>query len=182
MTMAPRTISFTAGVALAAIIGLCSLAAAQVKSSGPHVHGHGTLSIAAEGQAVEMELEVPGADIVGFEHAPGTPAEKAAVAKAKATLADPARLFRLSRSAGCKLVKANVELEHGGRSGAAHTEFHARYAFTCAKPKQLKAISFPYFGEFAGAKQLVVNIVTAKGQSRIEVTRKKPQLDVGGLM
>jgi hypothetical protein len=36
-----------------------------------------------------MELIVPGDDIVGFEHAPRTKKQKAAVEKAKKTLSDP---------------------------------------------------------------------------------------------
>src|SRR5262249_38687966 len=39
---------------------------------GPHEHGRGTLNIAIEGNRVSMELEVPGMDIAGFEHAAKT--------------------------------------------------------------------------------------------------------------
>ena len=38
----------------------------DVSQMDAHVHGHGILNIAVEGQVVEMELEAPGADIVGF--------------------------------------------------------------------------------------------------------------------
>ena len=55
---------------------------------GPHQHGHGRLNIAIEGSRVSMELEVPAHDIVGFEHQPNTPEQKAAIEKAKTTLAD----------------------------------------------------------------------------------------------
>ncbi len=43
-------------------------------------------------------------------------------------------------------------------------------------------INFDYFALFAGAHDLTVNVVTAKGQSKYEVSRDKPTLDLGGIM
>ena len=48
---------------------LASGAVAETKREGhAHEHGHGKLNVAIEGKNVMMEMEVPGADIVGFEH------------------------------------------------------------------------------------------------------------------
>lgn len=69
------------------------------------------------------------------------------------------------------------EDEHGG-----HTAFHVTYALDCAKPSNLTAINFDYFNQFAGAQRLTVNVVTAKAQSSYEVSRDKPELDLGGMM
>ncbi len=86
---------------------------------GPHVHGHGTLNIAIEDKRVSMELEVPGMDIVGFEHAPSTDDQKAAVEKAKARLEKPLGVFSLPAAAGCTVAEAKVAIEaehaHHGR-------------------------------------------------------------------
>ncbi|MDH4983163.1 DUF2796 domain-containing protein [Hyphomicrobium sp. D-2] len=68
---------------------------------GAHVHGRGTFNIAIEGSRVALELKAPGMDIVGFESAPTSDAQKAAVEKAKATLAKPLELFRSARR--CRL-------------------------------------------------------------------------------
>ena len=78
---------------------------------GPHVHGHGTLNIAIEDKRVSMELEVPGMDIVGFEHAPSTDDQKAAVEKAKARLEKPLGVFSLPAAAGCTVAEAKVAIE-----------------------------------------------------------------------
>ncbi len=78
---------------------------------GPHVHGHGTLNIAIEDKRVSMELEVPGMDIVGFEHAPSTDDQKAAVEKAKARLEKPLGVFSLPAAAGCTVAEAKVAVE-----------------------------------------------------------------------
>ncbi len=171
---------------------------------GPHVHGHGTLNIAIEDKRVSMELEVPGMDIVGFEHAPSTDDQKAAVEKAKGQLAKPLGLFSLPAAAGCTVAEANVSIEaehhHDGdddhdhdaeKKDAAkdedhdhmgHNQFRASYALDCTAPAALTTIAFDYFTLFAGAHDLTVNVVTAKGQSKYEVSRDKPTLDLGGIM
>ena len=57
-----------AGVALA-VASTGAIAEETRRELDAHQHGHGSLTIAIEGGQVQMALEVPGADIVGFEHA-----------------------------------------------------------------------------------------------------------------
>ncbi len=63
-----------------------------------------------------------------------------------------------------------------------HNQFEASYALDCTNPAELTTITFDYFALFAGAHDLTVNVVTAKGQSKYEVSRSKPTLDLGGIM
>ena len=87
-----RTISMTVLVAALSLLSQpCS--AEEHRQLGAHVHGHGRLNIAIEGKKISLELEVPGADIVGFEHEPSTPDQKAAIAEGRAKLADALALF-----------------------------------------------------------------------------------------
>ena len=178
--------------AVAFIACTSALAAEENRELGPHEHGHGRLNIAIEGQRVSMELEVPGADIAGFEHEASTAEQKAVVEKAKATLADALSMFRLPAAAGCKLADAQVathagdEHEHkdeaGGQEKAGeqhHSEFHAAYVIDCAAPEKLTGIDFGYFDAFAGALELDINLVTPKGQYHYEVTRDQPRLQFG---
>ncbi|MEM6661664.1 MAG: DUF2796 domain-containing protein [Pseudomonadota bacterium] len=74
-----------------------------------HEHGVGILKIAIEGEEIEMMLEVPGADIVGFEHAAETSDDKAAVLAAAGLLRDGSTLFKFPEAAECKLEEADVE-------------------------------------------------------------------------
>lgn len=168
---------------------------------GAHVHGHGRLNIAIEGKKVSMELEVPGADIVGFEHEPSTAEQRAALAEAKARLANASLLFAPEPKAGCELEQAKVSTEaghehehehheHGDKSSASshgkeeaeHSEFHGEYAFVCASPSRLTSMTFDYFKEFPNAQELDITIVSPKGQSSFEVKRDKPSLDLTGIM
>jgi hypothetical protein len=191
-----RAAVFFTGISLA--IAPCA-ALAQHRELGPHQHGHGTLNIAIEGGRVSMELDVPGADIVGFEHAAKTKVEKAAVEKAKAQLADPLSLFVMPKAAGCSVKEASVKIEGAeeakaeqaeqakqaapkGDAHAEHSDFNAEYVLECSAVDKLTSIEFAYFRKFAGADELEVNLVTTKGQNKFEVKRSKPRLDLTGAM
>ena len=190
--------------ALLALAAVPAYAQEEHRQLGAHVHGHGRLNIALEGKKLSMELEVPGADIVGFEHEPSTPEQKAAMAEAKAKLANALALFGPAPQAGCALdqVKVSTEAEHedeheheheheheehgtaGGHEEGEHhhSEFHVEYSLGCSSPSRLTSMTFDYFNAFAGAQELDVSVITPKGQSSFEVKRDKPSLDLTGIM
>ncbi len=179
-------------------VAVATLAHAEEKrDADAHEHGHGALNIAVSGNTVSIELEVPADDIVGFENEAKSQVEKDAVAAATKLLSDPLAMFTVASAAGCVTKAAKVEVkaeEHeeaakkeeakGGdeKAEAGHSEFHANYTVECASPANLTAMNFPYFKAFEKAQSLVVTIVTDKGQSKFDVTRDKPDLDMGGLM
>jgi len=171
-------------------------AADPVRQLGPHQHGHGTLNLAVEGQTVQMELKVPGADIVGFEYEAKTTEDRAKVKAAEETLAQPLALFALPSKAGCKVTSAKVvivpesesdhdEHEHGADADAheaEHSEFHAKYALSCSDVAAIKTISFPYFDSFPNSEELAVTLITEKSQKAFEVNREHALIDIRGMM
>ena len=182
-------------VLMTCIIALTKPAAAQHREVGAHEHGRGTLNIALEGTRLTLELEVPGADIVGFEHAAKTPRQKAAIDQAKKQLTAPLALFKLPAPAGCIVQEASAKIEGGehkhghghaksgkDEKGKEHSEFHATYTLECKSPASITAIEFDYFRLFPGAQKLGVNLITPKGQTKFEVTRAKPQISLAGMM
>jgi hypothetical protein len=198
-----KQLSFTLAIAAISLLTNAARAEDEHRELGPHVHGHGTLNIAIEDKRVSMELEVPGMDIVGFEHAPSTADQKVAVEKATAKLERPLEVFSPPAGAGCTVAEAKVSVEaehhhdgddddHDHKDGAkdddghdehaGHNQFHVNYALDCTNPNELTTINFDYFTLFAGAHDLTVNVVTAKGQSKYEVSREKPTLDLAGIM
>lgn len=166
------------------------LAEEEHRALGAHEHGHGTLNIAVEGGTIAFELDVPGMDIIGFEHEPANDAEERAVEKVESALAKGLELFALPEAAGCEQNDADVELsdvEHGatdkdGHDAGAHNAFHVVYEFACKSVGDVKRIGFGFFKTFPGSAALSVTVVTPKGQSKIEVTRDKPEADLSGLM
>jgi hypothetical protein len=78
------------------------------RQHGAHVHGVAGLNLALEGNEVHVELDSPAANIVGFEHAPSSEADHAALDQAVATLRGGDRLFQFNSEAGCRMEKADV--------------------------------------------------------------------------
>ena len=78
-------------------------------SLGAHEHGVGRLNAALDGQTLELELESPAMNLVGFEHAASTPADKAKVAAVRAQLEQPLSLFGLPKAANCVLNEQELE-------------------------------------------------------------------------
>lgn len=87
-----------------------AIAGEDKRELGAHEHGSGAINMAFDGNSISMELESPGADIVGFEYAATSEEDRAAVDNAIADLARPLDLFVLPAAAGCTVVEASVAL------------------------------------------------------------------------
>lgn len=176
-----------AAVALFLIWGLW---APIVSAAEPaHEHGVSVLNVALEGKSLIIELESPGADIVGFEHAPKAERDKQAVRDAVATLRDGETLFQPAAGAACRLKNVDILselMEHdpdrhekqGHRDDQeAHAAFHVLYRFTCGFPETLTHMNLTYFRAFPGARELDAQIITASGQSAQELTASSSRLN-----
>ena len=103
----------------------CAGALAEEKrEADAHQHGHGALNVALEGETLSIEMETPGADILGFEHMAKATEDKATVEKARKTLADPVSLFGLSAAAGCSVTDAEIEIGADGDEHHDEDEHH----------------------------------------------------------
>lgn len=121
--------------ALALTLMAAGFAQSESRELDAHQHGHGTLNIAFEGAVLVMELEVPGADIVGFEHPAENAEDRALIDAAIADLAKPLDLFVMPADAGCTVTAAAASLEgeddhddHHGEHKGEHKEDHADHA------------------------------------------------------
>lgn len=183
---------FVSATLLAGLFVAAGPAASTEREHGAHEHGVGQLSLAVEGNTVEIEITAPGADIVGFEHAAETEADRAALAAAAARLKDGAGLFRFPPKADCRLEDAEVhsallddahdhEKKHDHDKGQAHeaeghAEFRAHYHFQCADPAALSHVDLGYFTAFPAARELEARTITAKGQGAQELTAERARL------
>ncbi len=190
---------------LALPFALLPLVAAQAHeahehgSLGAHEHGVGRLNAALDGQTLELELQSPAMNLVGFEHPATSDADKAKVAAVRALLDKPLELFNLPKAAGC--VVANQELqsplfgdpapedadddddddhasEAAGTAPAAgaehhhdHSEIHAHYQFTCATPAALKTLDLgQVFKTFPTTHKIQVQLISGSGQQGVDAT------------
>ena len=118
-------------IAAAALAGLTVTAAAQEhRELGAHVHGVSTLDVALEDGTLTLDLHAPGMDIVGFEHAASSAADKDAVASAIGQFTRPGELFLLDDAAHCRLAEVVAHLHTGEHDvllpqAEGHAEDHA---------------------------------------------------------
>ncbi|KJZ38767.1 MULTISPECIES: DUF2796 domain-containing protein [Pseudomonas] len=165
-------------------------------SLGAHEHGVARLNAALDGQTLELELESPAMNLVGFEHAAITDADKAKVAAARAQLEKPLALFNLPKAAGCVVAMQELESPLFGDKPDAdddhdedetdkdghehhhdHSEIHAHYQFTCAAPGALKHLDLAtIFNTFPATQKIQVQLISPSGQQGVEVTAKTAPL------
>lgn len=189
-----------AGFIAASVVVFAAMAAERHHNA--HQHGVSEMNLAIEGSRVEIELESPGSDIVGFEHAPSTAADLQAIAGAVKKLKNGSRLFAFPMAADCKLEKSVVEApsaedhedkhghghKHGHKDGhvhghdreekkgETHSEFHAHYYFACAKPRELKHVEVKLFDVFPRAEEIEVQAIISNRQFKRELTRGSSRL------
>ncbi|MEZ8119383.1 DUF2796 domain-containing protein [Vibrio splendidus] len=114
---------------LAVVIGMTAstnvLANEEFRSHEAHVHGKVEVNIAQDGQELLVEVTAPGADVVGFEHAPETAEQKKVFEQAIAQLNKPEELFGFN-NASCTLkfksVTNTLEDDHDDHEGHDHAE------------------------------------------------------------
>jgi hypothetical protein len=161
-------------------------------SLGAHEHGVGRLNAALDGKTLALELQSPAMNLVGFEHAATSDADKAKVAAARALLEQPLALFNLPKAAGC--VVENQELESPLFADTPdadddhdkdakdehhhdHSEIHAHYQFTCATPDALKTLDLAnIFNSFPATQKIQVQLIGPSGQQGVDVTAKAAAL------
>jgi hypothetical protein len=168
----------TTGLAIAAaLIAAAPFLSAQAQQQHAHVHGQLKLDVAVDGPTVVIDMESPLDNIVGFERAPKTDAEKKTVEDAVAQLRAADKLFVVDPAANCKLGPVDL------RSGAlglgnpdpaepvGHADLDATFSFNCTNAAAAKFIDVNLFGAFKGLRQIDSQIATAQGQFKRQLKR-----------
>lgn len=160
---------------------LLPLSVPLAQGAVPHEHGAATLDLVVDGKTLSIALESPLDNLVGFEHAPRSDKQKAALARMEKELRAGDRLFKPNAEAGCTLVESAVEspfptgqTEKAGAGG--HADADARWTFTCAKPDALRAVEVRLFETFPGLNRLKAQTATPRGQSSATLTPKRRTL------
>lgn len=161
-------------------------------SLGAHEHGVGRLNAVLDGQTLELELDSPAMNLVGFEHLATTDADKAKVAAVRKQLEQPLALFNVPKAAGCRIstLELNSPLfgdkpeadhddddDHDAKDEAGHehhhdhSEIHAHYQFTCATPTALSNLDLTQvFTTFPATRKIQVQLIGPSGQQGVEAT------------
>jgi hypothetical protein len=190
-----------------ALLALALPPTAPARAAGQaHAHGVATLEVAIEAHRVEVELDSPLDNLVGFERAPRTPAEKQRVEAALRQLRDAARMVAIDPAAGCRVAEAHfasavlglgdeAQPAPGGAAAAhdapkgqghaghddhdaGHAELSARYVFDCTDAGRAAHIDIGLFA-FKGMSRLDAQVVTPRGQLKRTLRRATPRLLLG---
>ena len=169
-------------------------ALAQGHKHGAHQHGVAKLLVAVDGKALEITLESPLDNLLGFERAPRSDAERTAVRNMAQRFHAAAGLFTPTAAAGCVVQGAELSSEvlapallvkDGGGAAAAkpiqggdgHAELQATVRFVCANPAALKGVGVGLFKVFPKFRQIDASVASGSGQRGSRLSAKQPQLN-----
>ena len=151
---------------------------------GAHEHGVARLNAVLDGNTLELELDSPAMNLVGFEHAASSDADKAKVAAVRQQLEQPLKLFGLAAAAGCKEDQQELESplfgdaskadDEGDEHDHSHSDIGAHYQLTCASPDKLAQLDLaPLFKAFPATQKINVQLIGRNGQKGVEATPAK---------
>jgi hypothetical protein len=167
---------------LFALLAAAPALAADTDASGQHrshQHGVARLEVTLDGGALQVALDSPAENLLGFEHAPRTDAQKQTVVRVERQLKEPARLFTPVAAAGCQSQPARVEIKlPPAGSSETHSEIEAAWGWRCEQPAALAHLDVGLFKAFPRLKELRVQIVTAQGQKAAVLKPGAPRLKI----
>lgn len=160
-------------------LGMLAMPVVALAQGQAHQHGVLRLDIAVEARKLTLQMESPLNNLVGFERAPRSDAERQRVEAALAKLKAAQTLFAIDPAAQCKL--SNVRLtsavlklgpsQPANRSNE-HADIDASFEFDCQDATRAAFVDVGLFDAFADMKQIEVQAATPKGQ--LKHTLKRP--------
>lgn len=155
------------------VLLLIALAASAAAVAGkPHEHGVARMDVAVESRAIWVTLDTPLENLIGFERAPRTAAERERVEQALATLRQPGRWLVPDAAAGCAAATVEIEAPVLGVPQApptaasnSHADLLARVSFQCADATRAAHLDLELFKAFPHLKRVEVQLVTPRTQS-----------------
>jgi len=172
-----RTSSGFALAAAAALAATCILPAQAQQHQHAHVHGQVKLDVAVDGPTVVIAMASPLDNLVGFERAPRTDAEKKAAEDVVAQLRAADKLFTVDPAANCKLGPVELRSSALGlgkpdpAETAGHADLDATFSFNCTSAAAAKFIDVSLFSAFKGMRQIDAQLATPQGQFKRQLKR-----------
>ncbi|WP_224214246.1 zinc uptake protein ZrgA [Vibrio metschnikovii] len=191
-------------LSISAVLSTAAFAHQEFRQHDAHVHGQVELNIAQDGTDLLIEITAPGADVVGFEHAPHNETQVQALNRALDILGQAESLFTLSSAAKCQLEETHVshtlsgDKDNHDHSDHAHHdhghdhkhdhkhhdhkhqhgEFTAQYHYQCENVGALTQINTEWFALFPSTEKMLVNLLTERTQTAVELTKQQTRLSL----
>ena len=150
---------------------------------GTHAHGKVVVNLALEGGTLSAELDAPAINVVGFERAPRSDAERREVAAVDRRLAAGVGMLGVPAAARCERARVDYtpprpgsdasanehdhEHEHGHEAdGDEHSDYLARFSYRCANPAALAWVDLWLLRRLKNVAEIEVNLVTPQLQTQ----------------
>jgi Protein of unknown function (DUF2796) len=180
----------------AALVATVCSPSAHGKSPGAHQHGVAKLALAVDGNLIEITLESPLDNVLGFERAPRNDAERQAVRQMAQRFHAAAGLFVPTAAAQCTALPAELTSPvldpallapaNAAAAGApavapkavdGHADLDATVRFRCAQPTALKGVDTSgLFKAFPKFRQIDAAVVTGQKQSGSKLSPRQTAL------
>jgi hypothetical protein len=160
-----------------------------------HVHGLSEMTMAIEGEILDIQLISPTINLFGFEHKASNKKEITIVNNAKALLSNTAALFSFS-GGGCSLINTVIDVsglikldenEHRPKhnekshndhsvqeaSHENHSQVVANYRYHCEDKSTLSAITVLVFDQFSGINNIHAMWITDTKQGVVTLSAER---------
>lgn len=168
------------GLVLMTVFATISLPGHAQGRAGAHVHGEATLDVSVDGDTLVVRLLAPLDTLAGFEHVPGTDAERRIAAGVLARLRDTRARVRPDEFARCQPTDAAVvaPVLEGGEDAdpEPHADAEVTWTFRCGEPARLRSIDLALFDEFPRLNRIDARVVGPRGPVRSDLRKPSRRL------
>lgn len=151
--------------------------AAGHEEHGAHVHGEAQLTLATDGGLLEIMLESPAANLLGFEQKPATAARQS-VWQQQQTLLKSGQWLQLPAIAQCVLQQQ--QLNDPWANAGQHADISISLSYQCKAAELLNEVKVTLFTTAADLQQIDVQWVSGGQQGAATLSAKQPVLQLPG--
>jgi hypothetical protein len=148
-----------------------------------HVHGQAEMNILIDDTTFVFEINSPALNLLGFEHEPGTDAEKETVHKVNKMLLDYKNIVAVA-DMDCKQSQNQMTApfdeedhdhnhHHGENHGDGHSEYYLFYSLSCKDIKKIEQIKIKLFDNFPGFESVDVKWTYFTDAGSMEATKEQ---------
>lgn len=145
------------------------------REQGTHVHGLGKVSIAFDGKAGKIEMEIPADSLFGFEHQAKSKKDIKTKEESLKKLEEKiSEMIVFGSDLKCQITKDMFEVNQESK----HADVDVEFSVACQNPIAGSTISFNFQKVFPRFKKMKVDVIVDSIQKSIEVTKNGESLEL----